>query len=93
TRNKSRRLRARSHPRLTGYRSLFLGLTLALGIAKAVLSYRGHTVAATTLDWMYGIVVVSALYWVGLYEDECPGKLPWLFDTDVVEVFQATFSR
>ncbi|KAJ7497710.1 hypothetical protein FB451DRAFT_1017304 [Mycena latifolia] len=76
----------RTHPRLTGYRILFFLLTAGFGAVKAFSSYRGQTTAPTTLDWVYGVVVVSALYWLGLYEEECAGKMPrWLFDADAVE--------
>ncbi|KAF7357774.1 hypothetical protein MVEN_00823400 [Mycena venus] len=85
------RMSPRAHPRLTAYRILCFALTAGFGAVKAVLSYRGQTTAPTTLDWIYGIIVGSALYWLGLYEEECPGKLPdWIFKTDVVESVMET---
>ncbi|KAF7348018.1 Cell division control protein 42 [Mycena sanguinolenta] len=76
----------RAHPRLTVYRILFFVLPAGLGGIKAVSSYQGHVTVPTTFDWVYGIVVVSGMDWFGLYQEECPGKLPaWLFKTDVVE--------
>ncbi|KAJ7451786.1 hypothetical protein B0H11DRAFT_2075109 [Mycena galericulata] len=91
TRNRSA---TRAHPRLTGYRMLFLILTSGFGAFKAYLSYRGQTTVPTTLDWMYGVVVASGLYWVGLYEEECVGRMPrWLFETDFVEHTQSQMTR
>ncbi|KAJ6493296.1 hypothetical protein C8R45DRAFT_989331 [Mycena sanguinolenta] len=84
--SESPRIIQRAHPRLTAYRILFFVLTAGLGGIKAVSSYQGNVTVPTTFDWVYGIVVVSALDWLGLYQEECPGKLPpWLFEVDVVE--------
>ncbi|KAJ7247851.1 hypothetical protein B0H12DRAFT_1020560 [Mycena haematopus] len=81
----------RARPRLTVYRILLFTSTAGFCAVKAVLSYQGQTVAPTTLDWIYGIVVGSALYWLGLYDEECPGRLPgWLFKTDVIESVMGT---
>ncbi|KAF8199869.1 hypothetical protein K438DRAFT_1511157, partial [Mycena galopus ATCC 62051] len=74
------------HPRLTAYRILSFTSTVGFGAVKAVLSYQGQTTSPTTIDWIYGMVVASALFWLGLYEEECPHKLPrWMFETDFVE--------
>ncbi|KAJ6460294.1 hypothetical protein C8R45DRAFT_1180458 [Mycena sanguinolenta] len=82
----SPRISQRAHPRLTVYRILFFVLTAGLGGIKAVSSYQGYVTVPTTFDWVYGIVVVSGLDWLGLYQDECPGRLPpWLFEVDIVE--------
>ncbi|KAJ7879128.1 hypothetical protein B0H13DRAFT_1630847 [Mycena leptocephala] len=76
----------RAHPRLTVYRILFFSLTAGFGTIKAIYSYQGQTMAPTTFDWVYSIVVVSALFWLGLYDEECPDKMPrWMFETDVVD--------
>ncbi|KAJ7141345.1 hypothetical protein C8R44DRAFT_763235 [Mycena epipterygia] len=84
----------RAHPRLTGYRILFFLLTAGFGAIKAFFSYKGQTTSPTTLDWVYGVVVVSALYWLGLYEEECAGKLPrWIFETDAVDVVKEVASQ
>ncbi|KAJ6625752.1 hypothetical protein B0H10DRAFT_588698 [Mycena sp. CBHHK59/15] len=89
-----RRPLRRSHPRLTGYRILFFISTGGFGTIKAVLSYNGHTTVPTTLDWVYGVVVVYMLYWLGLYEEECSGKLPaWMFETDLVESVNEKIAR
>ncbi|KAJ7680741.1 hypothetical protein DFH06DRAFT_973797 [Mycena polygramma] len=58
--------RRRSHPRLTVYQLLFFGLTAGFGAVKAVFSYQGQSTVPTTFDWIYGIAVVSVLYWLGL---------------------------
>ncbi|KAJ7282828.1 hypothetical protein C8J57DRAFT_1122747 [Mycena rebaudengoi] len=76
----------RSHPRVTGYRIVFFILTGGFGSLKAFFAYRGESTTPTTLDWVYGVVVVYILYWLGLYEEDCPEKFPhWMFQTDLVE--------
>ena len=42
--------------KLTGYRILFVVLTVAFVAAKAILTYQGQP-AATTLDWVLGGVI------------------------------------
>ncbi|TDL18173.1 hypothetical protein BD410DRAFT_775208 [Rickenella mellea] len=70
------------HPKLTGYRLLLISLTLAFGISKAITSYQGLSFAPTTLEWIFGVVVGIALYWIGLYEDVSTHPIAWLFQTD-----------
>ncbi|KAK6997086.1 hypothetical protein R3P38DRAFT_1942348 [Favolaschia claudopus] len=82
---------SRTRPRLTVYRMLSFSLTAGFGAIKAYMSYEAQVINPTTLDLVYTIVIVSALYWLGLYDEECPKKLPsWLFDVDVVDYIRET---
>ncbi|TDL18187.1 hypothetical protein BD410DRAFT_806726 [Rickenella mellea] len=69
-------------PELTGFRLLTIALTTTFGVSKAVLAYYGHSVVPTTLELVFGVIVGIALFWLGVYEDEAPGAVPWLFQTD-----------
>ncbi|KIK00150.1 hypothetical protein K443DRAFT_679418 [Laccaria amethystina LaAM-08-1] len=57
------------HPPITGYRIVVTASVLLFGLAKAMLGYLGHPVAANTFDWTYGVVVTSGFYCIGLYEN------------------------
>ncbi|KDQ50622.1 hypothetical protein JAAARDRAFT_186087 [Jaapia argillacea MUCL 33604] len=70
------------HPRLTGYRFLVISSTAGFGISKAVAAYRGESVASTTLEWTFSVVVSLFLYWLGLYQDNAPATAGWLFERD-----------
>ncbi|TDL18184.1 hypothetical protein BD410DRAFT_843030 [Rickenella mellea] len=71
------------HPKLTGYRLLFIILTLSFGLSKAALAYQGQSVSPTTLEWIFGVVIGLALYWLSLYENDANAYLmPWLFEFD-----------
>ncbi|KIK00152.1 hypothetical protein K443DRAFT_679419 [Laccaria amethystina LaAM-08-1] len=56
-------------PPITGYRIVVTASVLLFGLAKAMLGYLGCSVAANTVDWIYGVVVTSGLYCLGLYEN------------------------
>ena len=43
--------------KITGSRLLITVVTTAFGSSKAVLSYQGHSVAPTTLEWVFGVVL------------------------------------
>ncbi|KAJ2918705.1 hypothetical protein MD484_g1681, partial [Candolleomyces efflorescens] len=60
----------RKHPPATRYRVLVSASTLTCGISKAVLSYRGQDTAATTVEWIYGVVIILSIYWLVLYDSE-----------------------
>jgi hypothetical protein len=47
----------RWHPRITISRLFVLVSTLGLGTAKAVMSYRGDTIAPVTIEWITTIVL------------------------------------
>ncbi|KAF9008419.1 hypothetical protein BDQ17DRAFT_1301608 [Cyathus striatus] len=70
------------HPKLTVYRLLVIITTLGFGISKAVLSYQGRTIVPITLEWFFGMGVFLLLYWLGLYEYNPIGSMPYLFTTD-----------
>jgi hypothetical protein len=42
---------------LTGYRLLTTVVTLGVGIAKAVYSYKGQALISTSLDWVGGVIL------------------------------------
>jgi hypothetical protein len=42
--------------KLTGYRLITIFVVLAIGVAKAILAYKGQLTAPTTLDWVLGVV-------------------------------------
>ncbi|KAJ7121267.1 hypothetical protein C8R43DRAFT_846903, partial [Mycena crocata] len=82
------------HPRLTGYHILFFVLTVGFGMIKAYTSYKGQITTPVTMDWVYGILIVSLLYWLGLYKQECPGKLPpWIFETDLLDSLKGILTK
>ncbi|KAI0045603.1 hypothetical protein FA95DRAFT_1467792, partial [Auriscalpium vulgare] len=68
--------------KVTGFRLLNTTLVAAFGIAKAVLSYQGQSVAPTTLEWVFGVLIGCLVYWLGLYEAVEPPVLRWLFHND-----------
>lgn len=45
------------HPKLTGYRLMVIVLTVGFGLSKAILTYRGESIAPTTLEWVFSVVV------------------------------------
>ncbi|KAF9008384.1 hypothetical protein BDQ17DRAFT_1236974, partial [Cyathus striatus] len=70
------------HPKLTVYRLLVVITTIGFGISKAVLSYQGRTIVPVTLEWFLEPLMRSKLYWLGLYESNTIGLMPYLFTTD-----------
>ena len=49
----------RWHPRITPFRLLTLGTTIALGTAKAVETYQKAIYVSVTLEWILGVVVFT----------------------------------
>jgi len=47
----------RWYPKITPFRLLTLGTTIALGTAKAVETYKQVTYVSVTLEWVLGVVV------------------------------------
>lgn len=45
------------HPKLSIYRLLVLLSTIGFGTAKAILTYRGETLAPITLEWLFTVVI------------------------------------
>lgn len=61
-------------PALTGYRLLVIILTSSFGLSKAVLTYQGQSIAPTTLDVVFGVVVALGLrvqYLLGAFYVPC----------------------
>ncbi|KAF9055706.1 hypothetical protein BJ165DRAFT_438407 [Panaeolus papilionaceus] len=65
---------------VTNYRMLVSAIVVGFGMAKASLAYRNLNSDATVLDWIFGVVVTSLLYIVGLYENNPAKRLKSLFD-------------
>ena len=40
--------------KLTGYRLFFMTTVFSFGVAKCILTYKGQSIAPTTLDWVSG---------------------------------------
>ena len=40
--------------KLTGYRLVFMTTVFSFGIVKTILTYKGQSIAPTTLDWVAG---------------------------------------
>ncbi|TDL15060.1 hypothetical protein BD410DRAFT_140117 [Rickenella mellea] len=75
----TRRTNAWRHPELTGYRILVILLTFLFGLSKAILAYKGQSLAGNSVEWVFGVVCSLALYWLGLYEKRPPPPLRWMF--------------
>jgi len=67
--------------KLTVYRLVFMTTVLSFGAAKSILTYKGQSIAPTTLDWVSGSFLTVVLYWLGLYEDSIKWK--WFFQFDL----------
>ncbi|KAF8283381.1 hypothetical protein DL93DRAFT_2069513, partial [Clavulina sp. PMI_390] len=68
--------------KITGYRILTTTVLLGFGLAKASLSYMGWTVVPITLEWVVGVFVATALYWIGFYEAPRTKVSPAFFQRD-----------
>ncbi|TDL19101.1 hypothetical protein BD410DRAFT_792523 [Rickenella mellea] len=79
------------HPTITPFRLMITCLTAGFGMSKAWLAYRGLPTFPTTLEWVFGVMVTIALFWLGLYEEEAPQSCSWLFEKDMKYVFEADF--
>lgn len=45
------------HPQLTVYRALVVFSTFGFSTAKAILTYRGKTIASITVEWIFAVVI------------------------------------
>ncbi|TDL17811.1 hypothetical protein BD410DRAFT_843357 [Rickenella mellea] len=70
------------HPKLSGYRAIFITLSAGFGTSKAIRASMGHSIAPTALECIFVVVCTVGLYWLGLYEASCPRKMHWLFKTE-----------
>ncbi|PPR03112.1 hypothetical protein CVT24_012415 [Panaeolus cyanescens] len=67
-------------PVITNYRLLVSAITIVFGMAKAALAYGNKSNGASALDWIYGVIVTTSLYILGLYEQN-PNEIFYvLFD-------------
>jgi hypothetical protein len=48
------------HPPITGYRIAITASVLLFGLAKAMFGYLGYSLAANTVDWVFGVIVTTA---------------------------------
>ncbi|KDR80015.1 hypothetical protein GALMADRAFT_222932 [Galerina marginata CBS 339.88] len=76
------------HPKVTPYRLLFLSTTIALGTAKAILTYQGKAMISTTLEWIAGVVLSLLFYILGDSESKrnYPTYLSLFFSYDCMNV-------
>ncbi|KIK00153.1 hypothetical protein K443DRAFT_679420 [Laccaria amethystina LaAM-08-1] len=70
------------HPPITGYRIAITASVPLFGLAKAMFGYLGYSLAANTFDWVFGVIVTTALYCIGLYENNSLDLFPMFFTTD-----------
>ncbi|KAI0263221.1 hypothetical protein BC834DRAFT_323749 [Gloeopeniophorella convolvens] len=68
--------------KLTGYHLLNMVVLIAIGLAKFILSLKGHSATPTGLEWMAGSILAAILYWIGLYEAVEPPRWIWFLHTD-----------
>ncbi|PPR05576.1 hypothetical protein CVT24_002787 [Panaeolus cyanescens] len=64
---------------VTNYRLLVSATVLVFGTLKAVLSFLDRSDGATTVDWIFGVIVGTSLYILGLYEHNTANIFPSLF--------------
>ncbi|KIM40704.1 hypothetical protein M413DRAFT_166535 [Hebeloma cylindrosporum] len=71
-----------THPAVTGYRIIVTVLVASLGMTKSVLLYGQEPTEATTVECVFGVGIVTCLYWLGLYEASSTKAYPKLFHVD-----------
>ncbi|PPQ67968.1 hypothetical protein CVT24_003161, partial [Panaeolus cyanescens] len=69
-------------PIISGYNILISLLVILFGMVKAILSYLAYSTGVTTIDWIFGVVLTTCLYVLGLYQDHGGAVLPSLFRLD-----------
>ncbi|KIJ95374.1 hypothetical protein K443DRAFT_134436 [Laccaria amethystina LaAM-08-1] len=79
-------LRAEPHhgeaPIITANR-IFVTLTVVIfGLTKAALAYSGFKTAASTIDWIFGIIISSMTYCLEMYQDTSADAWPAFFVAD-----------
>ncbi|KAF8148664.1 hypothetical protein B0H34DRAFT_811867 [Crassisporium funariophilum] len=70
------------HPPITGYRILVTVSVALFGFTKAALSYGKPDLEFKIVECVFGVWVVTGLYWVGLYESSSTKAFPKLFHID-----------
>ncbi|KIM40702.1 hypothetical protein M413DRAFT_166483 [Hebeloma cylindrosporum] len=69
-------------PTVTGYRIIVTVLVASVGMTKSALLYGQEPTEATTVECIFGVGIVTGLYWLGLYEASSTKKYPKLFHVD-----------
>ncbi|KAF9055702.1 hypothetical protein BJ165DRAFT_438050 [Panaeolus papilionaceus] len=72
----------RIRPIVTNYRLLVSASVVVFGIVKAAFAYRELSNGANTLDWIFGAVVTTIIFFTGLYENDPTHQNHLLFDQD-----------
>jgi len=67
--------------KLTVYRLVLMTTVLSFGAAKSILTYKGQSIAPTTLDWVSGAFLIVVRCWFGLYGTSIKWK--WFFQDDL----------
>ncbi|TDL13801.1 hypothetical protein BD410DRAFT_779116 [Rickenella mellea] len=70
---------SKRYPGFTAYRTLVITTIASFGISKAILTSKGKSVEANWIDLVLGVVCVSGLFWLGLYQRNCPESWRWFF--------------
>ncbi|KAF8267799.1 hypothetical protein EI94DRAFT_1729454 [Lactarius quietus] len=65
-------------------------IIISFGITKAIIAYRGQSIAPTTLELVVGTVLAAVLYWIGLYEAK---KFEWLLQVDMAPAIGYSIKR
>ncbi|KAF9055690.1 hypothetical protein BJ165DRAFT_1606005 [Panaeolus papilionaceus] len=77
---------------MNNYHLLVSACVLSFGTLKAILAYTGQSDGATAVDWIFGVVIMTGLYILGLYEFNDMKLLPFLFArNDSQSVFSAGY--
>ncbi|KIK02654.1 hypothetical protein K443DRAFT_511681 [Laccaria amethystina LaAM-08-1] len=71
-------------PPITPYDISVLLTTIVVGIAKALTTADGATIASTTLEWVGGVLIFLVLYVIGWYKSHEPKArwMEWFFNTE-----------
>ncbi|KIM40714.1 hypothetical protein M413DRAFT_28491 [Hebeloma cylindrosporum] len=70
------------HPAVTGYRIIVTVLVGSIGMIKSALIYGKEPTEATSVECVFGVGIVTGLYWLGLYEASSTKAYPTLFHVD-----------
>ncbi|KIM40716.1 hypothetical protein M413DRAFT_166659 [Hebeloma cylindrosporum] len=76
------RHRVGTPPLLTGYRIIVTLVVAIIGMSKSALLYGHKPTEATAIECVFGVGVVTMLYYVGLYEASSLKVYPKLFHVD-----------
>ncbi|KAI0247225.1 hypothetical protein BJV78DRAFT_953998 [Lactifluus subvellereus] len=79
--------------KLTAYRLLNMSVVFSFGLTKGILTYMGQSIAPTMLDWVAGVLLTIALYWIGLYESVDAKTWEWFFHVDLAHSISYSAKR